>query len=138
MRELRIGIIGSRRRSSFRDRKMILDLVRELVETTAAEIVIVSGGCRKGADSFAEEAAHAHGLRKSIHPVPDDPPVKHRGEFRERAFARNLLVAQDCHVMYALVSDDRTGGTENTLGHMGDLKKDYWTIDSSGRRKLNG
>jgi len=122
MASLRIGIVGSRRRISLFDR----DLVRRLVCNCAdydSEITIVSGGCRTGADAFAEEFAKIYGLQTLIHPVPLFPPIRDRGDFRARAFVRNSLVARDSDWLYALVSKDRTGGTEDTVRKAADMGK---------------
>jgi hypothetical protein len=136
VKEFRVAIVGSRRRASLEDRQFVLDLVERLVrfcDESKKKLILISGGCRTGGDFFAEEAAKVFDVPIIVHGVSTDPPIKHRGEFRERAFARNRLIAQDCHGMYALVSSDRSGGTENSLSHMRDLGKKYRIIDESGR-----
>lgn len=50
-----VGIVGSRKRSSLGDRKIVCQIVDTCVKKYG-EIVIVSGGA-KGPDSFAEDAA---------------------------------------------------------------------------------
>ena len=123
MEELRIGIVGSRRRNTLADRQIVYDIVEKAIKRFPdREIVVVSGGCWKGADKFAEDAAKFFGVRTLIFPVPKDPPIKHRGEFRERAFARNREIAAHSNIVFALVHPDRTGGTENTVEHCKDLK----------------
>lgn len=98
------------------------------------KIVVVSGGCPRGADSFAEEAARSLGLDMVIHPVvkPGDPPIAHRGDFAKRAFARNELIARDSDIVFALVHQDRSGGTENTVGHALRLRKKLFLVDEAG------
>src|SRR6266852_3629791 len=135
---MKVAIVGSRRRNTLRDRKIVLDLVTRLVtESSEDRIVIVSGGCPKGADSFAEEAARVHRLDKIIFPVAKHPEIKSRHEFRERAFARNLLVAKEADVIYALVHPDRKGGTENTVQHAHRLGKKVYLVNLIGQAYLS-
>lgn len=136
--EIRIAIVGSRRRNTLSDRKIVFDIVRQ---ATAAfpekNIVIVSGGA-DGPDSFAREAAEIYGLDYADHPVPRDPPIKNKYEFRCRAFARNRDIVIDSNLMFALVNLDRKGGTENTVAHAIDLQKKYFLVDQVGRCYLSG
>jgi len=57
--ELRIGIVGSRRRT---DREGIETYIAQL----APETVVITGGAR-GPDRWAEEAARARGLTVTVH-----------------------------------------------------------------------
>lgn len=120
---LRVGIVGSRRRNNLPDRKLVFEIVqRAIAKYPDKKIIIVSGGCRKGADHFAEEAAKFFGVEPLLFPVSDDPPVKSRWEYRERAFARNYDIAANSDIVFALVHEDRTGGTENTVEHCDALR----------------
>ena len=38
-------------------------------------------------------------------------------------FIRNTYIAEDCDILIAVVAEDRTGGTENTVGKAEKLKK---------------
>lgn len=100
-------------------------------------MVIVSGGCPKGADAFAEEAADVFGLRTIVHPVPREPPIESKQDFRTRAFARNGLVARDSDEVYALVHASRTGGTENTVTQARSLGRRTFLVDDFGRVYLS-
>ncbi len=136
---MKIGIVGSRRRKSLFDRNLLFRVIAQVIKDLPNDetITLVSGGCREGADSFAEEISRAFEIPIIIHPVPTDPPIKHRGDYRDRAYARNELIAEDSDFMYALVAPDRTGGTENTLEHMRRMKKDFITIDENGKMTKN-
>ena len=107
------GIVGSRRRASALDRNQVFDLVRE----APADTTFVSGGCVSGADAFVKEACSFYGHTLVEH-LPVLPP---KGSpyylFVQAFFARNKLIASDSDVLYALVSSDRKGGTENTVKH---------------------
>lgn len=129
---MRIGIVGSRRRSSLSDRKIIFDIVARAIKKSGGDLTVVSGGA-SGPDSFAEEAADILGAKKTIHRIPKDPPVKHRGEFTERAYARNRLIVEDSDVIFALIHHTRTGGTENTIKHANELGKKVFLVQDDGR-----
>lgn len=135
--ELRIGIVGSRRRATLHDRKLVFNLVERIIQLNPhREVVVVSGACYKGADNFAAEAAKIYGVRLQEWPVPKKE-YAHKGEYAQAAYARNLTIAQDSHVGFAFVHPDRDGGTENTVGHYHKLKKKVYLIDGMGRAYLS-
>jgi predicted Rossmann fold nucleotide-binding protein DprA/Smf involved in DNA uptake len=78
------------------------------------DTIVVSGGCR-GVDSWAAEAAHARGLKVETYPpeLPDKGSPK--WAFVKAYHARNKMIAENCDRLVAFVSEDRTGGTENTI-----------------------
>jgi len=84
-----------------------------IVHSLPSDAVVVSGGCR-GVDSWAAEDARAIGLGVE-ELLPDLVGVRSRGEAARRYHERNSLVAQSCDRLIALVSDDRKGGTEDTV-----------------------
>lgn len=137
--QLRVGIVGSRRRNSLKDRRIVFNLIDRLMkENPDREITIVSGGCKKGADAFAKEAAlkiWPDRLKYKEHPVPEKE-YAHKGEWVVAAFGRNRDIAVDSDVVYALCSSDRTGGTENTVGHCEDLKRRTFLVDDDGAEIL--
>ena len=120
---MNIGIVGSRRRSNINDRKYVFDLVEFLFIELGKDLVIVSGGCKKGADKFAEDAADRYGIKKIIHKPNLIPTPTCRIDIVSRYYDRNKKIAQDSDYLYALVSIDRTGGTENTIEYMTNIKK---------------
>jgi hypothetical protein len=130
--ELRVAIVGSRRRNTLADRRMVYALVDKLiVQHGNSEIVIVSGACPQGADEFAASASRVCGLRLVEFPVPK-VDYHSSGEFSQAAFKRNKQIAEYCHVAYCFVHPDRKGGTENTISHLRDLRKEYFIVDESG------
>jgi predicted Rossmann fold nucleotide-binding protein DprA/Smf involved in DNA uptake len=136
--EIRIGIVGSRRRDTYTDQKIVYDIVRSAVAAFSEKhIVIVSGGAR-GPDTFAKLAAKIYELEYKDHPVPKDTPIKNKWEFVQRAFARNRDIVIDSDIIFALVHADRKGGTENTIEHAKDLKKKFFLVDQFGRLYLSG
>ena len=103
---MKIGIVGSRRR---KDR----DNVIKLVDSLCAYDIVVSGGCR-GVDTWAEERARERGLQVIVF-KPDLSDIKDKSDMINRYYERNKLIAKRCDILYAFVSSDRKGGTENTI-----------------------
>lgn len=122
---MRVGIVGSRKRNTLKDRRIILDIVSRFPKET----VIVSGGAR-GPDSFAEEAARICSLGTLIFRVP---PAKDKNDFREKAYARNTEIAENSDILYALVIPERKGGTEDTIKKALLFKKKVCIVDEEGR-----
>jgi predicted Rossmann fold nucleotide-binding protein DprA/Smf involved in DNA uptake len=113
-----VGIVGSRRRDSEAD---LEDCRKAFLKTYQDGDTLVSGGCPKGGDRFAEVFAKEYGIPIKIR-YPDrsqlDPEKMKRNPkwaYAEINFARNTLIAQDSDVLIAVVADDRKGGTEDTV-----------------------
>lgn len=105
---MRVGIVGSRRRT---DKESVVRLVNSLSKAD----VVISGGCA-GVDTWAIEAADEVPLSHTEH-LPALRDGMSYGERVQAYYDRNKLIAEDCDVLYAFVAPDRTGGTENTIGH---------------------
>jgi len=101
-----IGIVGSRRRNSAEDYLLVLEAFLKIYKPWD---IIVSGGCPKGADNFAEQIATAYKISIVIHRAEWDKYGKAAG------FKRNTYIAQDADVLIACVASDRKGGTEDTI-----------------------
>ena len=113
---IRVGIVGSRRRNDFHDRQLLYNFLAKYVEK-GYPIHLVSGGCPKGADRFAENIAEELGLGITVH-KPDKrllpaKPLYH--DYVKMYHGRNTLIAEDCQILVALPSRDRKGGTEDTI-----------------------
>lgn len=121
-----IGIIGSRRRNEKEDYEVILNEFKKWYKEGDK---ICSGGCKKGGDKFAEMIAQKMGLTEEngeliIHrpkPVPKNSP---RWAYAKANYERNTLVAKDSDVLIATVSNDRKGGTEDTIKKFLRFRKD--------------
>ena len=106
---MRVGIVGSRR---WKDRESVEILVHQLPDDTT----IISGGCQ-GVDTWAAETAARRGLGVTVF-VPDLPKAgSPRWAFTKAYHARNRQIAENVDVLYAFVTQDRKGGTENTIKH---------------------
>jgi len=106
----KIIIIGSRRRDRLRDFTLVRHCFLLIYEKGD---MIVSGGCPKGGDRFAEILIKKYKTRKKIFRAKW---YNKDGKYNRYAgFERNTLVAKFGDEMIACVASDRTGGTEDTI-----------------------
>lgn len=113
----KIGIVGSRRRYSRDDFNLVKNKFLDYYEEGD---IIVSGGCKTGADRFAETIARDMGITIIIHHANWDKNGKQAG------FIRNTKIADDSDWLIACVSSDRKGGTEDTIRKFEKLEKTKW------------
>ena len=118
-----IGIIGSRRRDSELDYELLKEWFYRVYEPGDC---IVSGGCPKGGDRFAEILADecwmsVCNLEDGAEPTAgaENTLFIHNPKWEEHGkvagFYRNTFIARDADILIALVAEDRKGGTEDTL-----------------------
>jgi len=100
-----IGIIGSRRRNNTQDYSLVEQTLESIYESGD---ILVSGGCSKGGDHFAEILAARFNIPIKIYKA-NWKQGKHAG------FLRNTDIARDADVLIACVANDRKGGTEDTI-----------------------
>ena len=130
-----VGIVGSRRRNTLTDRRIVIRLVCWLHdrERGGTGFAIVSGGCPEGADAFAKTAANLFDPPLQMVEFPiNKEGIDSKWEFTKRAYARNRLVAEKSSELYCLVHPDRTGGTENTIRFAIELGTPVFIIDNNG------
>ena len=121
---MRLGVVGSRRRNTLFDRDILFSFIKRAKELFP-NISLISGGCNRGADKFAEYIATSLSIPIIIH-LPDRtklPPNPQRWDFTRINYARNILIAKDCDVLVALPASDRKGGTEHTIKETQRLNK---------------
>ena len=109
---MKIGIVGSRRRDEQDDFLAVAKALQSLLELKLQpneEVILVSGGCPKGGDRFAEDLAKQLGYEMVIHPAD----WKRYG--RGAGFVRNTDIAAGSDYLIACVAPDRKGGTEDTV-----------------------
>ena len=109
-----IGIVGSRRRNTDSDFRKVLDVFIKMYNEGDW---IISGGCPTGADHFAERIAKEYGVTITIHYPNFKKYDKSAGPIR------NTKIARDCDILVALVTEDRTGGTEDTISKASKMGK---------------
>lgn len=121
----RLGVVGSRRRASSADRLYVFAVIQSALKLyTKNSIVIVSGGCRTGADAFAAEAVRCFlSPEQLVEHLPNIRPGQPYGDMVSAYYARNRLIAQDVDIVFALTANDRKGGTENTIKHAREFGK---------------
>jgi len=116
----KIIIIGSRKRDTEEDFQQVYNVFRKYYEPGD---IIVSGGCPKGGDRFAEIIAQRLGMTEAsgkliIHRPTMPPKGSPRHAYTRAFYERNTLVAQEGDkdsVAIACCALDRTGGTEDTI-----------------------
>ena len=126
----KIIIIGSRRRNSDEDYRSVYKLFRKIYNDGD---IIISGGCQKGADHFAELIASRHGMTQKngqLKIYKPDKPAKNSPKYlwTKVMFDRNTVVAKEVEndsIVIACVIDPESGiknvlkrkkgGTEDTL-----------------------
>lgn len=123
-----IGMVGSRRRDDLADFYMAKSAFVAVYEKGDT---LVSGGCPRGGDRFAEiiaiqfvsdlpfERLWTLGTEARATLCETAPITIHRAEWRRlgkgAGFARNTRIAEDASILIALPAADRTGGTEDTI-----------------------
>jgi len=133
MSNIAIGIIGARVRDSEEDFRLtelkLIEVLKELPKDS--RIKLISGGCKKGGDRFAEILASKYKIPIKIH----YPDLKKANSFKygseenkiafiEANYGRDLLIAKDADVLIACVHPSRKGGTEYTIKEYLKLGKD--------------
>ena len=117
-----LGIIGARKRNSQDDLELVCRVVDDYLQRHGRNLILVSGGCKLGADRMAEVIAESVGI-----PILIYYPEKHRigkdfvnstEAWKRINFDRNSEVARLPDTMLALVEDpehDEDGGTGDTI-----------------------
>jgi hypothetical protein len=113
---MKIGMIGSRRRNTEQDKHIMRIALKTILDKCGVEVpvTIVSGGCKKGGDRFAEELAKEFNIPIKIH-YPEVKKNCSKKEYAISCWNRNTLIADDSDILISLVAKDRKGGTEDTI-----------------------
>ncbi len=114
-----IGIIGTRSRDTESDLTLC---EQEFFKHYEEGDTIVSGGCPRGGDRFAEVIAKKHNIPIKIHYAEWDKYGKSAG------FRRNGDIAKDSTIMIAVVAVNRTGGTEDTIRKAAAMGKQVFLV----------
>lgn len=101
-----IGIIGTRRRDTEKDYKLVK---KAFLEVYKKGDIICSGLCPKGGDRFAVILASVYNTKTLWFPAD----WKKYG--RAAGFIRNTNIAELSDILIACVASDRKGGTEDTI-----------------------
>jgi hypothetical protein len=113
---MKIGIVGSRRRDTDFDLKQVEEIFLSLYGKEDKDMnfrgcpdTIISGGCPKGGDRFAEIIAKKYNIPIIIYYADWKKYGKVAG------FIRNTDIARESDILIACVALDRKGGTEDTI-----------------------
>jgi len=126
-----VGIIGTRRRDTGIAFKKVEKTFNQLSSHVKKACWIVSGGCPKGGDRFAQILAKKYGIPILI--VYPDWDKYGKGA----AFKRNTPVADLSDILIACVAKDRKGGTEDTIKKfLKRIRRDWkYTKDDTWKKK---
>ena len=119
---MKVGIVGSRR---YENKKKIKDFVFRIKEQYGSDTIIVSGGCKTGADKYAKKYALELGLQYEEYPPAHFPhnlycplPESRYGKpYGVKNFhARNKIIAGTSDVVAAFIPEGgMSDGTFSTL-----------------------
>jgi len=130
---MKLAIVGSRRRNSKTDEEIVQGIVL-VAYAYWPELVVVSGGCKKGADAFAKKICDSLDIPIIEH-LPDLQPNDTYLEAVQRYYKRNYKIAEGCDALVALVADDRKGGTENTIKYARKLNRPVFIVSDGFPRE---
>lgn len=122
MKIINVGIVGARKRNTPADKQIIKDILIHRLDQ-GDTIHLVSGGCTRGADRFAEELATELQLGISIY-YPDKsklPPNYKTYHYAQICYERNSLIACNCDILIALPGD--SGGSWDSIRKVEKLGK---------------
>ena len=132
---MRVAIIGSRR---YENKKKIKDFVFKLKQQYGDKTIIVSGGCKQGADRYAKKYALELGLQYEEYPPFHEvhnlycslPESRYDKPFSMRNFfARNKIIAGTADYIVGFIPEGvEANGTMNTIEYAKKMKKKYIII----------
>ena len=127
---LRVGIVGSRK---YENRKKIKDFIFKLKNEKGTDTIIVSGGCRTGADRYAKKYTLELGLQYEEYPPFHEvhnlycvlPESRYDKPFSMRNFfVRNKIIAGTSDFIVAFIPEGvEANGTMNVLEYAKKLDK---------------
>ena len=127
---MKVAIVGSRR---YENKKKIKDFVFRIKEQYGSDTIIVSGGCKTGADKYAKKYALELGLQYEEYPPFHDvhnlycamPESRYGKPYGVKNFhARNKIIAGTSDFIVAFMSEGvDSDGTFSTLDYAKKLNK---------------
>ena len=119
---MKVAIVGSRR---YENKKKIKDFVFRIKEQYGSDTIIVSGGCKTGADKYAKKYALELGLQYEEYPPFHEvhnlyctlPSSRYDKPFSmKNFFARNKIIAGTSDFIAAFIPEGvEAQGTTNVL-----------------------
>ena len=127
---MKVAIVGSRR---YENKKKIKDFVFKLKNEYGDKTIIVSGGCKTGADKYAKKYALELGLQYEEYPPFHDvhnlyctmPSSRYGRPYSIKNFhARNKIIAGTSDFIVAFIAEGvQSDGTFSTLNYAKKLNK---------------
>ena len=127
---MKVAIVGSRR---YENKKKIKDFVFKIKEQYGTDTIIVSGGCKMGADKYAKKYALELGLQYEEYPPFHDvhnlyctmPSSRYSRPYSIKNFhARNKIIAGTSDFVVAFIPEGIiSDGTLSTLNYAKKLNK---------------
>ena len=127
---MKVAFIGSRR---YENKKKIKDFVFKLKQQYGENTIIVSGGCKQGADRYAKKYALELGLQYEEYPPFHEvhnlycvlPESRYNKDFSMRNFfVRNKIIASVSDFIAAFIPDGvEENGTNSLLEYAKKLNK---------------
>ena len=121
---MKIAIVGSRR---YENKKKIKDFIFKLKNEYGEETIIVSGGCKDGADKYAKKYALELGLQyEEYAPFPEVnnlyctiPATSYSKPYNvKNFFARNKIIAGTADIIVGFIPEGvEAKGTLNTISY---------------------
>ena len=133
---MKVALIGSRR---YENKKKIKDFVFKLKQQYGDDTIVVSGGCKQGADRYAKKYALELGLQYEEYPPSHFPhnlycplPESRYGKpySPKNYHVRNKIIAGTCDYIVAFIPNNiESRGTMSTLKYAEKFGKKSIIID---------
>ena len=127
---MKVALIGSRR---YENKKKIKDFVFKLKQQYGNDTIIVSGGCKQGADKYAKKYTLELGLQYEEYPPFHEvhnlycslPESRYDKPFSmKNFFARNKIIAGTSDIIVAFIPEGvEARGTMNVLEYAKKMDK---------------
>ena len=133
---MKVAIVGSRR---YENKRKIKEFIFKLKEKYGTDTIIVSGGCKDGADKYAKKYALELGLQYEEYPPAHFshnlycplPVGRYVKEYSVKYFfARNKIIAGTSDMVVGFIPEGvEANGTMNTIDYAKKFDKKYIIIN---------
>tara|TARA_B100001094_G_scaffold15499_1_gene13356 strand:+ start:99 stop:515 length:417 start_codon:yes stop_codon:yes gene_type:complete len=133
---IRVGIVGSRK---YENRQKIKQFIFKLKTDKGADTIIVSGGCKTGADNYAKKYALELGLQyQEFPPFHENWNIycpKNKGDYGKpynvkNYYARNKIIAAYSNYIVAFIPRGvESKGSMSTINYAKKFGKNYLVIN---------
>ena len=133
---MKIAIVGSRK---YENRRKIKEFIFKIKNQYGTDTIIVSGGCKQGADKYAKKYALELGLQYEEYPPFHEvhnlyctmPESRYSKPYNiKNFFARNKIIAGTSDFIVAFIPDGvEARGTMNTISYANKFEKKTIIID---------